>query len=311
MSVEALPKDKVWVYPSAVTALKAAGVDLPEPDSVSISAARDPDAWRRLQRERRFDAVLLAGNWSEIAPLAKHLRESGDFAIAKVDSWGIVFRRGSDDGWQAPAAETLVAQIGDPQKAASELSQMAMMLQVLGEGRAARQYLTAANKLAPGDSLILARAATVDLMRGRLAEAVAGAEEVLRQEPDHVIALQIKAQALAKAGAIDEAWAVAEELVQKASPKDMVSFLLHARLAHEARAYQREQESLERLVALADQARVPALPYRVLLSQVYAKRGLGRQALEQLTIIRADPTLAESEQADIDTSIETLKRAGF
>jgi tetratricopeptide (TPR) repeat protein len=188
---------------------------------------------------------------------------------------------------------------------------MAMILQAMGENRAAQSAIATAMELNGEDAHVQARKATLDLQRGRLHEAVSGADLVLRTSPDHVAALQIKAQALSRGGASDQAWEVAEHLVRVASPNDMISLALHAQLANDARAFSREQESLEALVRFSEQAGVDPVMYRVLLGQCYARLGLGRQAMEQFLKVQSLESLPAAARSDVDAAIGKLKRTGF
>jgi hypothetical protein len=300
----------VWIHPSARRLLVGAGVPVGAADPLDDLAAKDPAIWRDQNRAQRFDAVVVAGTWSEIGPLAAHLHGSPDFFIDRIDPWGIVFRRGVPQPWQIPDVEGVGS--GEPPiDRAATLSRLAMIYQVLGENRSAQQAIAAAMELAPDDPNVLARKATIDLLRGRFVDAVSGADLVLENSPRHVAALQIKAQALSKAGANDAAWEVAEELIHVAEKNDMISLALHAQLANAARAYSREQESLEAVVAMSERVGIEPVMYRVLLGQCYARLGLGRQAMEQFQKLRAMDDLPPAARADVETAIAKLERSGF
>jgi len=309
-SVSDVSPEKVWIHPSARRLLIEAGVPMNQANAIDGLAASDPSFWRELNREHRFDAVVVAGVWSEIGPLAQALHGSQDFYIERIDPWGIVFRRGSHNAWQPPEVESLGID-ETPSSRAEMLSQLAMVYQVLGENRSAQSAIGAAIELAPNDANVLARKATIDLLRGRLNDAVSGADLVLENSPNHVAALQIKAQALSKVGADEAAWQVAEVLVGVADKNDMISLALHAQLANAARAYSREQESLEAVVRMSERIGIEPVLYRVLLGQCYARLGLGRQAMEQFQKLRANDDLPAAARADVETAIAKLERSGF
>lgn len=309
-SVADVPVEKVWVHPSARRLLAWAGAEPGNANAGDEAAAMDPSAWRELERAHHYNAVVVAGNWSEIGPLVMHLRESPDFYIDQVDAWGVVFRRGSATLWTPPEVHEIALGESEGWRAAI-LSRMAMILQAMGENRAAQSAIATAMELNGEDAHVQARKATLDLQRGRLHEAVSGADLVLRTSPDHVAALQIKAQALSRGGASDQAWEVAEHLVRVASPNDMISLALHAQLANDARAFSREQESLEALVRFSEQAGVDPVMYRVLLGQCYARLGLGRQAMEQFLKVQSLESLPAAARSDVDAAIGKLKRTGF
>ncbi|MFY8214981.1 MAG: tetratricopeptide repeat protein, partial [Chthoniobacterales bacterium] len=269
-SVADVSPEKVWIHPSARRLLVEAEIPVGKAAPLDDLAAKDPSVWREQNREHRYEAVVVAGTWSEIGPLAEHLRGSPDFYIDRVDPWGVVFRRGLPRPWQMPDVETIGS--GDsPVTRATALSRTAMIYQVLGENRSAQRAIATAMELEPGDANVLARKATIDLLRGRFADAVSGADLVLKEAPRHVAALQIKAQALSKAGADEAAWEVAEDLILAADKNDMISLALHAQLANAARAYSREQESLEAVVVMSERVGIEPVMYRVLLGQCYAR----------------------------------------
>ncbi len=302
--------EKRWLHPSGRRALVWAGVEVGEGLPGDDAAGRDVAHWRSVDREHRFDAVVVVGNWSEITPLLLHLYTSPDFYIEHVDGWGAVFRRGAAESWTPPGPDSVA--VGEPDThRATELSRLSLIVQAMGESRAALRLANAAVELTPDDENVRARRATLDLQRGRLSEAVAEANTVLDKNPNNVAALQIKAQALSRGGAADEAWQVAEHLVRVAHQNDMISLALHAQLASDARAFSREQESLERVVRLSEQAGVDPITYRVLLGQCYARLGLGRQAAEQFRMVQAVGSLPEESRRDVETALEKLKQSGF
>jgi uncharacterized protein (DUF736 family) len=86
---------------------------------------------------------------------------------------------------------------------------------------------------------------------------------------------------------------------------------LHAQIASAAHAYGDEQDSLLKLVALAEKQNLRATDYRVYLGQSYAHTGLARQALEQLELALKDPSLSAPQRADLTTAAATVRaRAG-
>lgn len=309
-SVSDMAPEKRWLHPSGRRALAWAGVEVGEELPGDDTAGRDAAHWRSVDREHRFDAVVVAGNWSEITPLLLHLYTSPDFYIAQVDGWGVVFRRGAAKPWSPPDPDAVAAGESDDRRA-TELSRLSLIVQAMGQSRAALRLANTAVEISPGNENARARRATIDLQRGRLSEAVAGANAVLDKNPNNVTALQIKAQALSRGGAADEAWQVAEHLVRVAHQSDMISLALHAQLASDARAFSREQESLERVVRLSEQAGVDPVTYRVLLGQCYARQGLGRQAVEQFRKVETVGSLPEESRRDIEAALEKLKQSGF
>ncbi len=296
----------VFFNPQARKFLIAAGRDLAPATPGEFSAVENPALWRRLDRQTRFDAVVLAGQPSDYAALLRHLRGSPDFRLARLDNWGVLFLRGQPEAYTPPSAGDAVADLADPGDRAEYLAQMAVVLDAAGEPDAAADYLERAAGLAPEKSTIRTRAAYIDLQHHRFREAVEKAGQALEIDPKNLPALQIKAQALAASGDIDKAWLAAEEMKSIADPADMNALFLHAQIASAAHAYSREQDSLERLIDLAGKAGIPAASYHVYLGQCHAKQGKPRPAIENLEAALAGPHLTDTQRADVETALKTI-----
>jgi tetratricopeptide (TPR) repeat protein len=275
------------------------------------AAALKPKAWRRLDREKRFDAVLLAGPVGEYQPLLTHLVDSPDFRLVRVDNWGALFVRGEPAPYHAPDPGDVPHDFSRASERGGYLARTALMLQAIGQDAAARAYSDAAIDAAPKEAIVHVGAAALALARKDYAPAVAESRRALELNPHDLGALEITARTLSEAGAPDQAWAVADELKTRADPDDMNVLFLHAQLANAAHAYAAEQDSLERLVKLAEAQGLPTVDYRVYLGQCYAHQGLARPALEQLERAAKEPDLTDQQRADIDTAITTVRqRAG-
>lgn len=294
----------VFVNPSARPAMGGADLAVAAPDD--DTASRDASAWRKLDRDRRFDGVLLAGPLVEFRPLLAHLVESPDFRLVRVDHWGFLFTRQRPVPYEPPPSESIIASSDEIR--ADIASQTAIHLNEAGLPRAASNYMDAALKSAPDYALVRARAAALALARNRHREAIEQADAALALDPHQITALEVKARALAAVGAADAAWQVAEQLRTAAPADDMNVLYLHARLANTATAYSREQDSLERLVKLAESRNLPSATYRVHLGQCYARQGLARPALEQLEKAAREPGLTDTQKADIETAIAAARQ---
>jgi tetratricopeptide (TPR) repeat protein len=275
------------------------------------AAALAPKTWRRLDREKRFDAVLLAGPAGEFEPLLKHLVDSPDFRLVRVDNWGALFVRGAPSPYRPPDPGDVPHDFSRASERGAYLSQMGLMLEAVGQDSNARAYSSAAIEAAPKEAIVHVGAAALALARKDYEQAIAHSRRALELDPHNIGALEITARTLADAGAPDQAWAVANELKSRADPNDMNVLFLHARLANAAHAYGAEQDSLERLLKLAGAQGLPTVDYRVYLGQCYAHQGLARPALEQLELAAKTPDLTAKQRADLDTAITTVRsRAG-
>jgi tetratricopeptide (TPR) repeat protein len=298
---------KIFVNPEARALFP--GLPLAPASPRDAAAGQSPSLWRQLDRAQRFDAVLLAGQAGDYLALARHLAESPDFRLARVDNWGLLFVRGLPAPYTPTTADA--EKFSTPDARGIYLSQMALRLDAAGLVTAARDDMAAALAAAPNEPSVHTRAAALALSRKRYAEALQETDRALALAPHDLAALEVKARTLSAAGAADQAWSVACELKDRAGDRDMNVLFLHARLSNAAHAYEAEQHSLERLIELAGRLGLPAADYRVYLGQCYAKQGLARPALEQLELALKDPNLTAEQRANVTTALETVRsRAG-
>jgi hypothetical protein len=274
------------------------------------AALASPSLWRKLDRARRFDAVLLAGPAAELAPLLGHLAASPDFRLVRVDNWGALFVRGLPANYRPLPARDAAKNFASSADRGLYLAQTALMLEAVGQPSAARQYLDAAQEAAPRDAGVQTCIAALELSRKHYADAIEHAQAARKTDPANLAAMEIEARAFAAAGAKDQAWIVATEIKSRAGD-DMNLLFLHARLASAAHAYAAEQDSLERLVRLAEQRNLSATDYRVYLGQCFARQGLARPALRELELALKDPTISARQREDLTAAVETVRaRAG-
>lgn len=297
----------LFVNPGAAAALERVDEHV-DPQPVSAEAIlEDPSAWRRLDRQKRFGGALLAGQPTEIRTLAQHLCQSPDFRLERVDNWGFLFSRKPPLPYHPPSPPSVVPDLVDPELRSDYLSAVAVNLDTVGEFEAAREYLSAAEALDPDSPLVLVREAYIDLHHRRHAAAVAAASEALELDPDSAPALKIAAQSFAAVGATDRAWQVAERLLEVSGSADPRILFLHARLASDAHAYSREQDSLEKLVSITEAAGRSATSFRVYLGQSFARQSLPRPALEQFQTALQDPDLGPSQRADLKSTVANIR----
>lgn len=292
-----------YLNPSARNSLRELG--LPMSDDLPDKQPADAAEWRKIDRSQRFDGVVLAGPINEFLPLLNHLVDSPDFRLSAVDNWGVIFTRNRSAPFEPPEPDSIAA--ASPAARAEILSQTALFLDAVRLARAADDYIKVALSDAPNAAAVNARAAALSLAGNRPEEALRRADHALDADGSQLSALEIKARALLAMGAADAAWQVAEKLKSAAPKDDMNVLYFHARLANSAGAYTREQDSLERLVALAEKHNLPTADYRVYLAQCYAHQGLARPALDQLEKASREPNLSPAQQSDIQTAIETVR----
>jgi hypothetical protein len=303
---------KPFVNPSVQAALDALGVQAAGPSTAEASSAlADPSWWRKIDRSVRFDGVILAGPPAEYRALLAHLIDSPDWRLVHLDHWGVVFQRGEPRDLEiAPPAEA-GASWPDAADRAVFLSQTASMLAAVARRDEARAYIEAAIEASDARADVLARAASIALLDRKWRDAAALSDRALGIDPKYVPALHARALALSGMKSTDDAWRVSEEIIRLA-PSDPEMLLLHARLANAAKAFSREQASLERLVTLAEKHQWPSVNYRILLGQCYARQSLARPALEQFQAALEDPAISAPQRAEVEETIRTVRqRAGL
>ena len=301
---------KIFVNPGARPVFQNAIAALAPASPGDAMAVQAPTLWRKLDRARRFDAVLLAGPTGEFQPLLTHLAESPDFRLERVDNWGVLFVRGTPAPYVPPDIGSL-PKFPDEKQRGVFLAEMALMLDASGATSTASEFMKAAMDCAPEEPVVLVRAAALALARKRHAEALKYAGRALELHPHDLDALQIEARAYAALGAAARAWEIATELKSLAPSDDMNVLFLHARMASEAHAYAAEADSLDSLIQLAEKKGLPTTDYRVYLGQCYAHQGMARPALEQFELALKDPSISAEQRADLTTAAATVRsRAG-
>lgn len=299
---------RIFLNPGARNVPGVKKLPLAKADAQDPASVQDPSLWRGLNRAHRFDGVLLIGPVSEYLPLLTHLVSSPDYRIERVDNWGVLFVSGTPMPYAAPKPDSL--KFSSDKDRGIYLSQMALMLDAAGQGAAARDYMASALACAPKEPSVYTRQAALELSRKHYPDALAAANRALALHPHDLAALDIEVRTYSAAGLVEQAWDVAEDLKSRA-PDDMNVLFLHARISNAVHAYSAEEDSLERLIRLAEKQGLPSTDYRVYLGQCYAKQGLARPALEQLEIASKAPNLTTKQRTDVDAAVQLVKgRAG-
>ena len=82
---------------------------------------------------------------------------------------------------------------------------------------------------------------------------------------------------------------------------------LHARIAHQAHAYQSEIGVLKTLIELARKEGAPVTGYRIYLAQAYASSGEANPSLEQFNMALTDESISVDQRAYITDSIARIR----
>lgn len=270
-------------------------------------AARDPALWRQLDRELRFDAVFLAGDPAGYRELLRHLRTSRDWALTNLDHVSFVFRRAPAIAWlpaQLPSLEEKFAAF-PPHDRAIFQSRLANNLIEIDAATSARVCLDRALGLEDRSPEIWNELAILDAHLSHWTDALAHADRALALKRRYPPAQSVKAQALLGLGRAGEAFEISSELLR--SNRDDPSLLyLHARIAHQARAYDAEIATLRHLIELAQRAQQPVGGYLIYLAQAYSAAGQTDLSLAEFTKVRAAAELTTEQRGYVETAIQRL-----
>lgn len=260
-------------------------------------AALNPKLFRQLDRQERFDALLLVGDPVQFRPLLEHLIKTQDWALERVDPWTLVYRRG---GVESFTKETIWKEVGRWEGAsagvrATAAAAIAERLVAAGRLEAAGEVVERAQKWAPANAAVCTTEGWYRLARGEWKQAVAAAEKALKSDKKYRPALSVKAQGLYFSKKFEEAYQLSRELLAEA-PEDPVMLFTHAKISHEVHAFQEEVEILRHLIVLAEREKRSTCWYEVYLGQALAAIGKGEEALQNFDRALADPDLPADQR---------------
>jgi tetratricopeptide (TPR) repeat protein len=274
-------------------------------------AALDPKLFRQLDRQERFDALILAGDPVRYRPLQEHLLRTQDWTLEWVDPWCLLYRRGKVEPLTAEKTKELAARLAQGKGGARAQSLAAMAERLVGARRfeEALALLGQAREADAGEPAVWTAEGSYRLARGEWPQAVAMADKALSLDKGWAAAKAVKAQGLYFSKRYEEAYQLSRELLEGA-PEDPVMLFAHAKIAHEVRSLQEEVEVLRKLIGFAEREKRSTSAYRVYLGQALAMRGAGEQALVELDAALADPELppdqldfARSARARVDLKV--------
>lgn len=280
-------------------------------------ATQSPKLFRQLDRQYRFDTLLLIGDPSNYQRLLDHLLEpepdQRDFRLVYLDHWALVFKRDAAREWEPADADVLksrFAKVGAEGRARF-LAKAAAKMIAIGRRDAARQWLDEA-VAADGDSEdALAGLAGYYLILGKWKEADAFADKVLAKDEDFIPALAAKVVTLRATDHKIDALRLSTKL-NALLPEDPVRLWQHAQIAHEAKEYGQEVTALTRLVALAEGEGRPAGDYHFQLGEAHVFIAMtdathAPLAVEHLKKALLDPALSPEKRKFAVERLATIK----
>ena len=255
-------------------------------------AALDPKLFRQLDRQERFEVLLLAGDPVRYRPLQEHLVRTRDWTLEWVDPWCLLYRRGKTEELTLEATRAMAGRFAQQKPGVRAQSLAAMAERLVGAQRfeEALELIGLARAADAGEPAVWTAEGSYRLARGEWAQAVAAADKALAVEKHYAAAQAVKAQGLYFSKRFEEAYVLSRGLLE-AAPEDPVMLFAHAKIAHEVRSIQEEIEVLRKLIGFAEREKRSTSSYRVYLGQALAMRGAGEEALAELDAALADPDL--------------------
>lgn len=272
-----------------------------------IQAAENPKLFRQLDRQYRFDTLLLVGDPGEYRPLLEHLVETKDWTLTYLDHTSLVYKRSAARAWTPKELELVREKLGSRREQAIFLAQAATKMLALHMTEPAIALLDDAEKLDVRAAEIWSARAIYHMNRAEWTQALADADRALDLAPEFLPALSTKTQVLYATKKLKEALALSKRLIE-ARPEVPALLFYHAKIAHEMRAFAEEIAALERLIAIAERESQPVSGYRIYLAQAYAADGQAAPSIAQFQLALADAELPKEQRRFAEETLAQIKQ---
>lgn len=299
-----------WLLAQRPELAKAEDLDPDSERSRSFpQAVENPKLFRVLVRKYTFDALLLVGDPSEYKPLLDHLVETKDWTLRYVDHTSMIFRRDSGRAWQLEDFAKVREQFAhsSARDQAEVLAQTAVKLLAAKQAEAAKTLLDEASDLAPREPHVANALAVYHIGRGEWTQASQQVERALSANRDFLPALATKTQLLYGMKRFSEAYDLSSKLIAK-MPDDPNLLFYHAKIAHEAHAYQTEVAVLGKLIKQAEADGRPIGGYQLYLGQAFAGMGDAERAIDAFMLALDDADLPADQRAFARENITRIKK---
>ena len=282
-----------------------------------VQAPQNPKLFRQLDRQFRFDTLLLVGDPSNYQRLLDHLLEpepeKRDFRLVYLDHWAFIFKRDAARVWQPADAEPVRRRLGNVRSRdqATFLAMAAGKMLAVRQVEAAKRWLDEANAFDSHSIDVLGGLAGYQIAIGRWIEAETYADKALAKNPDFIPALSAKIVAMRATRHNIDAFKFSVRL-NTLLPEEPVRLWQHAQLAHEAKQLPVEIGALTRLITLAREEGRPVAEYEFFLGEAHAHEAINHVAhaplaLEHLLRAVADPLLPAEKRKFAEERITLIR----
>jgi tetratricopeptide (TPR) repeat protein len=307
-----------WLVQRRADLLTAEDKDEKSARVVSFSQApQSPRLFRQLDRQYRFDTVLLVDDPSRYQRLLDHLLDpepdKRDFKLVYLDHWALVFKRGAKREWESgdlDAVRQLMAGLHSEDRAAF-LAMTAMKMLAVRQSEAAKRWLDEALSVDGSSVDALTGLAQYYVWLGKWKEAEVYADKVLAQNENCVGAVAVKVLTMRATKHMVDAFKLSEKL-NNLIPEDPVRLWQHAQLAHESQQFGAEIVALTRLIKLAKDEERPVGEYEFHLGEAHAFAAMkdgthAPMAVEHLGNALADPSLPADKRKFAEERLATIR----
>lgn len=272
-------------------------------------AVENPKLFWKLDRKYRFDALLLVGDPSEYKPLLDELLATKVWTLRYVDHTSMIFRRDGGRVWQPEDLAKVREQFAksSARDRAEVLAQTAVKLLAAKQVDAGKALLDEASGLASREPHVANALAVYYLGKGEWTQAAQQVERALSADHDFLPALATKTQLLYGMRRYSEAYDLSSQIVAKV-PEDPNLLFYHAKIAHEAHAYQAEVAALGKLIQKAEAEGRPIAGYQIYLGQAFTAMGDGTRAINAFMLALDDADLPDDQKAFARENITRIKK---
>jgi len=268
-----------------------------------------PQAWRVLDRERRFGAVLLMGDPATFRTLLDALRQAPDWVLTRIDATSYLFERSPTKEWDTETDLPALLQKFDRHSSREQVMarvQIAHRLMFIDETEWARELLDEVLETHPRSREAWAQLAILHGMNREWEESADAARRALKLACDYRPARIALASALFAMNQSADAFPISRKLYRE-TPDDSTVLYLYAQIAHAVHAYKDEIEVLQRLIAMLERYEMPTGAWQIYLGQAYSATGQAASAQTAFQAALADETLHEMQRTHALRALERLR----